>query len=106
MARPLRIQYPGAIYHVMNRGDQREDIFRDDQDRDQFLGTLTEACCKTMFTQRMKQSGMSWNIHSGQTIVDLRVAYLSQTWEAMFDACVRLLAPMFRQDAASAAGES
>ena len=27
MARPLRIQYPGAYYHVMNRGNRREDIF-------------------------------------------------------------------------------
>jgi hypothetical protein len=30
MARKLRVQYPGAIYHVMNRGDRRELIFRDD----------------------------------------------------------------------------
>ena len=28
MSRKLRIEYPGAMYHVMNRGDQREDIFR------------------------------------------------------------------------------
>jgi len=28
MSRMLRIEYPGAMYHVMNRGDQREDIFR------------------------------------------------------------------------------
>jgi len=33
MARQLRIEYPGAIYHVMNRGDRREPIIRDDQDR-------------------------------------------------------------------------
>ena len=50
MARPLRIQYPGAMYHVMNRGDQREDIFRADEDRHTFLGTLTEACCKNLQT--------------------------------------------------------
>ena len=31
MSRKLRIEYPGAMYHVMNRGDQREDIFRDEQ---------------------------------------------------------------------------
>jgi hypothetical protein len=35
------------MYHVMNRGDQREDIFRDDQDRQKFLSTLGEACAKT-----------------------------------------------------------
>jgi hypothetical protein len=40
----LRIEYPGAMYHVMNRGDQREDIFRDDEDRQKFLSTLGEAC--------------------------------------------------------------
>jgi len=47
MARKLRIQYEGAIYHVMNRGDRREDIFHDDQDRQLFLKTLGEACEKT-----------------------------------------------------------
>jgi hypothetical protein len=47
MPRKLRIQYPGAIYHVMNRGDQREDIFHDEQDRLLFLSTLGEACQKT-----------------------------------------------------------
>ncbi len=47
MARKLRIQYPGAIYHVMNRGDRREAIFKDDADRRRFLETLTETCQKT-----------------------------------------------------------
>ena len=47
MARKLRIQCPGAIYHVMNRGDRREAIFEDDQDRGRLLATLTEACEKT-----------------------------------------------------------
>jgi REP element-mobilizing transposase RayT len=47
VARKLRVQYPGAIYHVMNRGDRREDIFRDDEDRQRFLDTLGEACGKT-----------------------------------------------------------
>lgn len=47
---------------------------------------VTEACCKTVFTQRLKQSGMSWDIESGQAIVDLRVVYLSRTWEATYEA--------------------
>jgi hypothetical protein len=42
--RKLRIQYPGAIYHVMSRGDRRENIFLDDVDRHDFLKTLAEAC--------------------------------------------------------------
>jgi putative transposase len=47
MARKLRVQYPGAIYHVMNRGDRREPIFKDEQDHRRFLETLGEACAKT-----------------------------------------------------------
>jgi putative transposase len=45
--RKLRVQYPGAIYHVMNRGDRREPIFKDAADRRRFLDTLGEACGKT-----------------------------------------------------------
>jgi len=43
----LRVEYEGAIYHVMNRGDRREDIFFDDLDRKRFVATLAEACEKT-----------------------------------------------------------
>ena len=43
------MQYSGAIYHVMSRGDQREDIVRDDADRERFLGTPGEACGKTQW---------------------------------------------------------
>ena len=46
MARKLLIQFPGAIYHVMNRGDHREEILRDDLERQCFLETLEEACNK------------------------------------------------------------
>ena len=47
MPRKLRIEYPGAIYHVMNRGDRQEPIFEGDPDRELFLETLAEACLKT-----------------------------------------------------------
>ena len=47
MPRQLRLEYSGAIYHVLNRGDRREDIFRDEEDREKFLATLSEACTKT-----------------------------------------------------------
>ena len=47
MPRKLRVEYEGAIYHVMNRGDRQEPIFLDDKDRETFLKTLGEACAKT-----------------------------------------------------------
>jgi len=53
MPRQVRREFAGAIYHVMNRGDRREAIFRDEQDRRLFLDTLTEACRKT-----------EWQIHA------------------------------------------
>ena len=53
MARKLRVEYEGAIYHVMNRGDRREPIFRDDADRALFLETLGQACRRT-----------DWQVHA------------------------------------------
>jgi REP element-mobilizing transposase RayT len=53
MARKLRVEYAGAIYHVMNRGDRRERIFMDDADRQRFVDTLGEACAKT-----------GWQVHA------------------------------------------
>ena len=40
MARPLRIEYEGAVYHVTSRGNERKQIFKDDQDREMFLNTI------------------------------------------------------------------
>lgn len=47
------MEYAGAIYHVMNRGDRREPIFHDDADRQRFVITLGEACAKT-----------DWQVHA------------------------------------------
>ncbi len=43
MSRPLRIQYPGAVYHVTCRGNERKEIFREDQDRITFLELLMDS---------------------------------------------------------------
>ncbi len=42
MSRPLRIEFPGALYHVTSRGDGREAIFLDDEDREAFLAVFGE----------------------------------------------------------------
>jgi REP element-mobilizing transposase RayT len=42
MARPLRIEYDGALYHLTSRGNERKAIFKDDTDRQLFLNTLAE----------------------------------------------------------------
>lgn len=43
MTRPLRVQYPGALYHVTNRGNERKAIFNDDIDRKEFLNILSQS---------------------------------------------------------------
>jgi REP element-mobilizing transposase RayT len=43
MARPLRVQYSGALYHVTARGNERKVIFRSDVDRERFLAVLAQA---------------------------------------------------------------
>ena len=53
MARKLRLQFEGAIYHLMNRGDHQEPIFRGVKDRELFVKTLGEACAKT-----------DWQVHA------------------------------------------
>src|ERR1700731_2336930 len=47
MARQVRIQFQGAVYHVMARGDRKESIIGGDKDRRMFIETLGEACEKT-----------------------------------------------------------
>ncbi len=51
MARPLRIEYPGAYYHVINRGNAGENIFIDERDKDKFLEYLAK--CVERFTTRI-----------------------------------------------------
>lgn len=53
MARSIRIEYPGAMYHVMARGNRREKIFWDQADRSSFLQTLDRACERT-----------GWRVHA------------------------------------------
>jgi REP element-mobilizing transposase RayT len=53
MARKVRIEYPGAVYHVMSRGNQGQAIYKNDEDRFRFLETVSDACEKS-----------GWQIHA------------------------------------------
>ncbi len=46
MSRPLRIELAGGLYHVTSRGDRREDIYRGNQDREDWLSLLGEVCAR------------------------------------------------------------
>ena len=47
MARKPRIEFAGAVYHVLSRGDHGENIYQDDENRKGFLGCLGEVCERT-----------------------------------------------------------
>jgi len=47
MARPLRIELPGAVYHGTSRGDRHEEIFVDDEDRQGLLAVVAHALAKS-----------------------------------------------------------
>ncbi len=49
----MRVQYEGAVYHLMSRGDRREVIFHDEQDRQRFIETLGQCCGRT-----------GWQVHA------------------------------------------
>jgi putative transposase len=73
MARPLRIEFSGAVYHVTSRGDRGEPIFLSDSDRLAFLRTLARAC------ERFDASVMAYCLMGNHyhVIVQTRQANLS-----------------------------
>src|SRR3974390_2996257 len=65
MPRKLRVEYEGALYHVMSRGDRREGIFLGDVDRQAFLKTLAacldECACESQVSN-MKQNELCYGL--------------------------------------------
>ncbi len=53
MARPLRLEFAGAVWHITSRGNERKEIFRDDEDRSLFLRLLARMACR-----------FTWRIHA------------------------------------------
>ena len=85
MSRPLRIEYPGAWYHVMNRGRRREDIFQDEGDYRMFLNLLQE-------TAEM------WNLKvSAYCLMPNHYHLLVQTPEGNLSRCMRHLNGVYTQ---------
>ena len=54
---------------------------------------VTEAACKTIFTQRLKNSGMRWSHEGAKTILTLRTILLSRTWSTTYAAYLKIPYP-------------
>lgn len=85
MARPLRIEFAGALYHVTSRGNEKNAIYQDDGDREQFLETLTEVCTR-----------FNWIIHA-YCLMDNHYHLLVETPESNLSLGMRQLNGVYTQ---------
>ncbi len=85
VASAKRKQYRDA-YNYLRKRIRFLDYYQYRRDHLPIGSGVTEAACKTVFTQRLKQSGMMWKLEGGQWIVDLRVIQLSGIWSQVYQA--------------------
>jgi len=98
MPRQLRIEYEGAIYHLMNRGDRREDIFYSDKDRELFLKTLGEACERTgwqVHAYCLMRNHFHVVVETPRPNLCLGMQWLLGTYTARFNRCHKLFGHLF-----------
>ncbi|MFC2091775.1 transposase [Elusimicrobiota bacterium] len=85
MVRPLRIEYPGAWYHVMNRGRRREEIFDCDEDYQIFINLL-------------KESTLLWKVKiSGYCLMSNHYHLLINTPQGNLSRCMRHINGLYTQ---------
>ena len=85
MARPLRLEFPHARYHVTSRGDRREDIFQNDNDRRAWLTVLAQVCKR-----------FNWTVHA-YCLMDNHYHLLVETPNANLSAGMRQLNGFYTQ---------
>jgi REP element-mobilizing transposase RayT len=90
MARKLRVEYAGAIYHVMNRGDRRELIFIDDADRQRFVETLGEVSAYVLIPNHFH-----WVVETPQPNLVAGMKWLLGTYTSRFNRRHNLFGHLF-----------
>ena len=85
MARPLRIEFAGALYHITSRGDKKAAIYLDDGDRVQFLDTLKQVCTR-----------FNWVLHA-YCLMDNHYHLLVETPESNLSLGMRQLNGVYTQ---------
>ena len=81
MSRPLRIEFPGAVYHVTSRGDRREPIYRDDEDREAHLAIIAQAMARSI-----EQLGYSnFKSEVGRKQGHERAGVYHDVWEVLYN---------------------
>ncbi len=90
MARPLRIEFPGAIYHVTSRGDRRESIFVDDADRSTLLGVVAQGMERfdaQMLAYCLMGNHYHFVVHTRQANLSLVMRHINGVYTQAFNRC-------------------
>lgn len=93
MPRQVRIEYPGAVYHAMARGDRREDIVRGDDDREAFVGLLEELVGRTgweVFAWVLMSNHYHLVFKTPEANLVEGMRWLQNTWTKRFNARHRM----------------
>jgi len=88
MARPLRVEFPGAFYHVINRGNAGEAIFRSNRDREKFLeylGTTVERFGIKVHTYCLMTNHYHFLIETPEANLSRAVQWLNVSYAAYFN---------------------
>ena len=98
MPRQHRIQYPGAIYHVMARGNRRENIVHDDADREMLLATLAQACQRTgweVLAWVLMDNHYHWLLRTPKPNLVAGMSWFQSTFTQRFNAKHRVWGHLF-----------
>lgn len=99
MARKARVEFAGAVYHVLDRGDRREAIFKDDADRRRFLETLGEVCQRTgwrVHAYVLMTNHYHFLLETPQANLVAGMRWFQTTWTMRFNARHRLSGHLFQ----------
>jgi len=88
MARPLRVEYPGAYYHVINRGNSRENIFKSQRDKEKFLhylGKTAERFSLVIHTYCLMSNHYHLLVETPQPNLSVTMQWLNVSYAAYFN---------------------
>jgi REP element-mobilizing transposase RayT len=88
MARPLRIEFPGAVYHITSRGDRREPIFVDDEDRLDLLDIVAQALSRfdaQMLAYCLMGNHYHFVLHTRQANLSLLMRHINGVYTQSFN---------------------
>src|SRR5881628_1690594 len=99
MARALRIEQPGAWYHVTGRGNERKDIFRDDPDRLHFralLGEMVERCGLLLHSWVLMSNHYHLLLEAPRGNLSLAMQWLNVSYSVWFNRRHRRIGHLFQ----------